>query len=283
MSGSWRRIERRMRGKVRPISSLAWILDREDLPPTVDQLGEAGVEGRRLADAGRPRHEEQTLRAPQHRANLRPGLVVEADLVEAREMLTLLQQPQRDVLAMAGRHGGDADVDLGIAEPRAETAVLGQPPFGDVEIGHDLDARDDRRIVVRRWSRPFLQHAVAPVAQLDLAAIGLEMNVAGAELHAHLQKLVDVAHGAAVERQVTQMVEIVSRLELGVRLVGGEIVGLLEPEQDVAQIVQQERALGMAPPQQIDQPFVLVIAEHEVRSLVDPDRQHRAVVEELRR
>jgi hypothetical protein len=38
----------------------------------------------------------------------------------------------------------DADVHAPAAQGHADSPVLGQPPLGDVHLGHDLDARSHR-------------------------------------------------------------------------------------------------------------------------------------------
>ena len=37
----------------------------------------------------------------------------------------------------------DAQIDVPAVDHGADAAVLGQAAFGDVEVGHDLEARDD--------------------------------------------------------------------------------------------------------------------------------------------
>ena len=54
-------------------------------------------------------------------------------------------------LAVCGRHGGDTHVEIEAADPRPGAAVLRQPPFGDVETGQNLHARDDRTRHLGRW------------------------------------------------------------------------------------------------------------------------------------
>ena len=53
------------------------------------------------------------------------------------------------------RHDGDAEVDGAALHPQPEAAVLGHPLLGDVELGHDLDAAQDRVVVAScrgaRW------------------------------------------------------------------------------------------------------------------------------------
>ena len=49
------------------------------------------------------------------------------------------------LLAVRGRQGADAQVDVPAVDHGADAAVLGQAALGDVQVGHDLEARDDGR------------------------------------------------------------------------------------------------------------------------------------------
>ena len=113
-------------------------------------------------------------------------LLVEAEDVQAqrRELLgqaLLVQDADDGVLAVHGRHDGDAEVDGAAADLHAEAAVLGDPLLRDVQLGHDLDAADDRGVVLlghRLHGR--LQHAVDAVLDDDLGVAGLDVDVRGA-------------------------------------------------------------------------------------------------------
>ena len=73
-----------------------------------------------------------------------------------------------------------------------ETPVLRNPVLGDVEIGHDLDARDKRGLIggVEGTQRAH-QHAID--AEIDRHAIGagMDMNVARLLLQRGADRLVD--------------------------------------------------------------------------------------------
>ncbi len=63
-------------------------------------------------------------------------------------------------------------------------AVLRQPLLGDVEVGHDLHARDDAGHHSARDRRGLAEHAVHAEAHAHLAAaVRLEVEVGGAVLH----------------------------------------------------------------------------------------------------
>ena len=64
-----------------------------------------------------------------------------------------------------------------------EAAVLRHALLGDVELGHDLDARDDRAVELLgdRLHRR-LQHAVDAVLDVHRVVLRLDVDVAGAPL-----------------------------------------------------------------------------------------------------
>ena len=82
---------------------------------------------------------------------------------------------------MDGRHDGDAEVDGRVPDPHPEAAVLGDALLGDVQLRHDLDAADDRAVVLlgdglhRR-----LEHAIDPVLDHHFLVAGLDVDVGGA-------------------------------------------------------------------------------------------------------
>ena len=64
----------------------------------------------------------------------------------------------------------------------ADAPVLRQAALGDVQVGHDLEARDHRQGQVLGRRRHLVERAVHAVADLELGLERLEMNVAGAVL-----------------------------------------------------------------------------------------------------
>ena len=78
----------------------------------------------------------------------------------------------------------------GIAQ--LEAAVLRHALLGDVELGHHLDARDDRAVELL-GDRPHrrLQHAVDPVLHVHRVVLRLDVDVAGAPLDGGVDRRVD--------------------------------------------------------------------------------------------
>ena len=122
---------------------------------------------------------------------------------------------------MLRRHDGDADVDIGAAGAQPRGAVLRQSPFGDVEAGDDLDARDQRPAASTPAGGGDLpQQAVDAHAHHEPGAKRLDMDVAGAQLDGLLQQIVDRAHHRRAAGEIAQALDVVlAQLRNAVRIV----------------------------------------------------------------
>ena len=94
----------------------------------------------------------------------------------------LVEDAHHDALAVDERQRHDADVDAPAVDRQREAAVLGHALLGDVEVGHDLDARDDRRchLALDRGGRG--EHAVDAEQHPRVALLGVDVDVRGALL-----------------------------------------------------------------------------------------------------
>src|SRR6266540_1105074 len=161
------------------------VLDGDDLVFLALDLAEGGVEGGGLAGAGRPRDQHHPVGLADEAAEAGQLLLVEAENVEPQggELLgeaLLVQDADDGVLAVHGRHDGHAEIDGAAADLDPEAAVLRDPLLRDVQLGHDLDAADDRGVMLlghRLHGR--LQHPVDAVLDDDLGVAGLDVDVRG--------------------------------------------------------------------------------------------------------
>src|SRR4030095_9244774 len=101
---------------------------------------------------------------------------------------------------VSGGDRGDAQLDLPVVHAELELAVLRLAALGDVELGHDLDARDDGPAV---GAGNLLVLARAPVdaianPRVALAAVGLDVDVGRARLVGVEDDLVGEADDRAV-------------------------------------------------------------------------------------
>jgi hypothetical protein len=169
---------------------LSWystgVLDGDDLVLLALDLGEGRVQGGGLARAGGSGHEHHPVRLADEAPEAGQLLLVEAEDVEAQrgELLgeaLLVEDSDDGVLAVDGRHDGHAEVDGAASNLHAEAPVLGHALLGDVQLGHDLHAADDRRVVLARDGlHGRLQHAVDAVLDHHLGVPGLDVDVRGA-------------------------------------------------------------------------------------------------------
>ena len=121
----------------------------------------------------------------------RPPLAVHAEVVERALRVLLVEDADRRPLAALGRQGRDAQVDAAVLDRDADPAVLRHPLLGDVEVAHDLDARDDRGDHPLRHVRGLAQDAVDAEADAHLVLAGLEVDVGGALPHRLAEDAVD--------------------------------------------------------------------------------------------
>ena len=103
----------------------------------------------------------------------------------------LVEHAHHDALAVDARQRHDAQVDVAAVDDQADAPVLGQALLGDVQLGHDLDARDHAGGHPPRHGGDVLQDAVDPEAHAQLAPFGREVDVGGAALDRLGDELVD--------------------------------------------------------------------------------------------
>ena len=84
---------------------------------------------------------------------------------------------------MVGRDHADAEVELLVADGDLDAAVLGAAAFGDVDLGENLDTRQEGAQQPPGGAVAFDQHAVDAVADPDAILERLDVDVGGPQLH----------------------------------------------------------------------------------------------------
>ena len=168
---------------------------------------ERRVQRRRLAAARGTGREHDAVRARDHLAEQLERVGGHAELRQRDAALLLVEQAQHHALAAQRGHGRDAHVHLAVLQAQADAAVLRQPPLGDVELRHDLDAADDRGREVRRRRGRGLQHAVHAIAHVQAVGVALEVHVRGARLERLDQQQVHEPHHRRLVGEVQEVVE----------------------------------------------------------------------------
>ena len=157
----------------------------------VVELRERGVEGGGLARARGAGHQHDAVGTPQHIAELPQHALLHPDLVEIERHDAAVEHSHDDALAKERGEHAHAEVDGVAAHAEFDAAVLREPPLGDVEIRHHLDARGDREGEMLRRRHHFLEHAVGLEPDAKLCFEGLEVDVAGAVANGQQQHHVE--------------------------------------------------------------------------------------------
>src|SRR6266436_4250951 len=163
---------------------LDWIFNGDDLVFVGLDFVDGGVERRGFAAARRPGDQHHAVRLLDIAAEAAQVVFVEPDHFEC-ELLKLLahrllvEHAEHGVLAVDRGHDRNAEVDGARVVLDAEAAVLGHAALGNIELAHDLDARNDGGMVLFADGRHGVgQHAVNTKRDVCRAVPRLDMEVA---------------------------------------------------------------------------------------------------------
>ena len=117
----------------------------------------------------------------------------------------LVQQPQHGPLAVGAGQGGHAHVDRTTSDAQRYAAVLRQAFFGDVEFGHDLQARDQGGMQGAVGLHHFTQGTVYPKANRTGPLIGFDVDVAGPVLGGLCEQGIEHADDGSVVGRFQQI------------------------------------------------------------------------------
>ena len=104
--------------------------------------------------------------------------------------------------------GRDAQIDVVTPNSEAQPAILRQPPLGDIETGHDLDARDERRFQVRRQRLLVSKGSIDAKPDLKNILGRLDMNIRGLRFGGAADQGVHRTHHGSVAGKVSQPLDI---------------------------------------------------------------------------
>ncbi len=169
------------------------VFDRQDLQFRTDDLLERRVKRRGLARSGRSGHQHDAVRPVDDLVERFERRPFHAEVGQRELDRAAIEDAHHDAFAEGHRDHADAQVDLAAVRLDLESAVLRQSPLGDVEVGEDLDAADDRVLKLadgRRHVR-VLEHAVDAVAHAKVVLERFAVDVAGPLVDRFEQYLVD--------------------------------------------------------------------------------------------
>ena len=158
---------------------------------------------------------------------------------------------------MDARHRAEAQVDGASLRHDLNAAVLRHAPLRDIEVGHDLEAGNHRRVHIRAQRQHLVKHAVDAETDRRSVAGGLDVDVARAVAHGALDQAVDEVDDRAPRRHVVDRAEIgrapLDQLQIGRQVfhqLGGELVAAVgvelalgdffEPRQHQPQLAARE-------------------------------------------
>ena len=105
----------------------------------------------------------------------------ETQLGHIQAQIFLVQQPEHDLFPVQRRHGRNAKIQFlslsfGLVLDH-DAAVLRQPLFRNVQLGHDLHTAGDRVSQLHRGIHHRLQHAVDAKPHTHFVLIRLHVNI----------------------------------------------------------------------------------------------------------
>ena len=159
------------------------ILNSNNLLFLTIEIIQRAIERRRLTAAGGSRDQHHPVRLLDESSdpNHVPLLESAALEVQGDEFTVgrfLVEDTDNRVLAVNAGHDRNAEIDRPLLDAKLETAVLGNALLRDVELGHDLESRDDRRVefLIDRLHR-LVQRAVDAVLDQNVLLTRFDVNI----------------------------------------------------------------------------------------------------------
>ena len=181
------------------------VLDGQHVGGSGVHAAQAGVKRRRLARTRGPCDEHDAVRLLNEPRIAAQRLAVHAQAFQRELRFRLVQQAQHGAFAVRRRQCADAHVDGAAADAQGNAAVLWQALFGDVELGHDLQPADQRRMQRLVGLHHLAQRAVDTETHAAAAFIGFDVDVACAVFRGLRQQRVQHADDGRVVGRFQQV------------------------------------------------------------------------------
>ncbi len=164
------------------------ILDRDDFDGWVIDRVQDRIQGRRLTATRRSRDEQHAGRPCDERLETGEEVGGKPQLIKTDEVVSWIQQPHDDTLAVGRGEGGKSDIESPLFDPETEASVLWQSTLRDVEPRHEFETGDDGLAHPTALDQLFMEDAVNPLTHPELVFLRFEMNIGGARLDGILEQ-----------------------------------------------------------------------------------------------
>ena len=181
------------------------VFHRHDVAVRRIQPRQAGVQRGRFAAACGAGHQNDAVRLVYELLKALQHAALHAHGFQREAAFRLVQQAQHRPLAMRAGQGRYAHVDGPRAQPQADAAILRQALFGNVQLGHDLQAADERGVQRAVGLHHLAQRAVHAKAHAGVALVRLNVNVARAIARGLREQRVEHADDGRVVRRLQQV------------------------------------------------------------------------------
>ena len=159
------------------------IFDGDDLLVGLIDALQRGIERGRFAAAGGAGHQKNAVRQRRVMLHAREHVLVEAQPPQIVEIARrAVEQAHDDAFAVERGQRGNAQIHFAAQHLDLDAAVLRQAALGDVQLRHQLHARNDGGLQFARRRVLIEQHAIHAEADAEFLLERLDVNVAGALL-----------------------------------------------------------------------------------------------------
>ena len=118
------------------------ILYRQDFHVRLVESRERGIERGGFSAAGRPGDQQYAVRLIENRDEDLQVLIIESERMKIERHTAFIQNPHHHRFAMHRGYRRHPQIDFLALHAQFDASVLRQTPLGNIEGGHDFDARN---------------------------------------------------------------------------------------------------------------------------------------------
>ena len=181
------------------------VFDRQDVGAAFIQPRQCGIQGGGLAGAGGAGDQHDAVRLQDQLVKLLQHVCVHAQMLHVELIDILVEQAQYRAFAMSGGQRGNPHIDSLAAHPQRDAAILRQAFFGNVQLRHNLDARNQRGMNCLLRTHYIAQTTVNAKAHHRNLLERFDMNIRCAFAQCLGQQRIDRAYHRRVIRRFQQV------------------------------------------------------------------------------